>query len=202
MNRINRILYAYLLAILLFWAFGGVSLGKSAYYTAQNLRPNAQELSMNQLDLSSIIPRLEFGENAYVSTDSDSHLYWNEPAYLETITLKATHNSVPLSVVLYWKTDSAADYAERNTVYATKTAEGEYTFDLGGKFVQGIRIDPDSAGGVITWFDGIVLNPQTPWYTVFVPSATQSLLLILLPLLAAAIWQEIASVWQSVRKKA
>lgn len=206
MKRCNKntkqIACAYLLAAVLFVALGCVGLARGAYYSANGLRPNAQQLRFDELEKSSIVLQPNFGANAYVSTDGDPHFYWQQAAYLDTVVLKATYNSSPLGIVLYWKTDPAADYAEQNSVYATKTADGEYTFDLGGRLVQEIRIDPDSAGGVITWFDGVVLNPQTPWYKAFVPTPSQGLALIVLPLLAVAGWHEIAAVWAGLRNKA
>ena len=39
------------------------------------------------------------------------------------------------------------------------SGENQYTFDLGGLTVTGLRIDPDSVGGVPTRLDGVVLNP-------------------------------------------
>ena len=38
----------------------------------------------------------------------------------------------------------------------------------------GLRIDPDSVGGVPTLFTGVTLNPDTPWYLRFIPAAGQN----------------------------
>lgn len=63
---------------------------------------------------------------------------------------------------------------------------GVYTFDLGGQWVTGLRIDPDSVGGVPTLFTGIELNPARPWYTRFVPTAGWWLVLLFVPAVGAA----------------
>lgn len=61
------------------------------------------------------------------------------------------------------------------------SGENQYTFDLGGLTVTGLRIDPDSVGGVPTRLDGVVLNPVQPWYLRFVPNGGQWLLLLFAP---------------------
>ena len=48
-----------------------------------------------------------------------------------------------------------------------------------------LRIDPDSVGGVPTLFTGVTLNPDTPWYLRFLPTAGQLLVLLFAPAFAA-----------------
>src|SRR5699024_6393678 len=109
--------------------------------------------------------------NWYLSTDNDPHIYWQGQGYIETVRLYAGHRLPPGGVALYYLLPGQTDYTETQKVYATVTATGEYTFALGGKWVTGLRIDPDSVGGVPTLFGGIELNPPTPWYDRFLPSA-------------------------------
>lgn len=122
----------------------------------------------------------------YLSTDSDPHIYWQGQGYLETVRLYAGHQLPPGGVAMYYLLPGQTDYSEAQKVYANVTGEGEYTFALGGKWVTGLRIDPDSVGGVPTLFHGIELNPDTPWYTRFLPSGGQWLVLLFVPALAAA----------------
>lgn len=122
----------------------------------------------------------------YLSTDSDPHIYWQGQGYLETVRLYAGHRLPPRGVALYYLLPGQTDYSETQKVYANVTGEGEYTFALGGKWVTGLRIDPDSVGGVPTLFHGIELNPDTPWYARFLPSGGQWLVLLFAPALAAA----------------
>ncbi len=100
--------------------------------------------------------------------------------------LDAAHRLPPGGVALYYLLPGQTDYSEAQKVYATVTGAGEYTFDLGGRWVTGIRIDPDSVGGVPTLFTGVELNPATPWYTRLLPSGGQWLLLLFAPAVAAA----------------
>ncbi|MGN0984837.1 MAG: hypothetical protein ACI4OI_08325, partial [Gemmiger sp.] len=72
-------------------------------------------------------------------------------------------------------------------VFARVEEPGTYVFPVGGKTVTGLRIDPDSVGGVPTLFYDIQLNPATPWYLRFVPDAGQWILLLAGPALLAAL---------------
>lgn len=124
--------------------------------------------------------------NWYLSTDNDPHIYWQGQGYMETVKLFAGHRLPPGGVALYYLLPGQTDYTETQKVYATVTGTGEYTFNLGGRWVTGLRIDPDSVGGVPTLFGGIELNPPTPWYDRFLPSGGQWLQLLFVPALAAA----------------
>ena len=75
--------------------------------------------------------------------------------------LDAAHRLPPGGVALYYLKPGQTDYTEAQKVYAKVTAPGVYTFDLGGQWVTGLRIDPDSVGGVPTLFTGIDLNPPS-----------------------------------------
>lgn len=124
--------------------------------------------------------------NWYLSTDSDPHIYWQRQGYLETVRLDAVHRLPPEGVALYYLLPGQTDYSEAQKVYARVTGAGQYTFDLGGRYVTGLRIDPDSAGGVPTRFTGIELNPVQPWYARLLPTGGQWLVLAFAPALAAA----------------
>ena len=84
--------------------------------------------------------------------------------------LYAGHRLPPGGVALYYLLPGQTDYSETQKVYANVTDTGVYTFDLGGRWVTGLRIDPDSVGGVPTLFTGIELNPATPGMTGSCPA--------------------------------
>ena len=126
--------------------------------------------------------------NWYLSTDSDPHIYWQGQGYIETVELDAAHRLPPGGVALYYLKPGQTDYTEVQKVYAKVTAPGVYTFDLGGQWVTGLRIDPDSVGGVPTLFTGVTLNPDTPWYLRFIPAAGQLLALLFVPALVAGVF--------------
>lgn len=128
----------------------------------------------------------EEGENWYLSTDNDSHLIWTGEIYLESVRLDARHYLPPGSVALYYLKPGQTDYSETQKVFAKVSGDGQYTFDLGGILVSGLRIDPDSVGGVPTQFTGVQLNPPTFWVDAFLPDGGQWLVLLFAPALAAA----------------
>lgn len=125
-------------------------------------------------------------EEWYLSTSNDPSIYWQGQGYLEEVRLYADHLLPPGEVALYYLLPGQTDYSEAQKVFARVEEEGVYVFALGGRTVTGLRIDPDSAGGVPTLFYGVELNPATPWFLRFAPNGGQWLLLLLLPALAAA----------------
>lgn len=122
----------------------------------------------------------------YLSTDNDPHIIWRGEAWLETVELDAVHYLPPGSVALYYLCPGQTEYSETQKVFARVSGKNQYTFDLGGLTVTGLRIDPDSVGGVPTRLDGVVLNPVQPWYLRFVPNGGQWLLLLFAPAVGAA----------------
>ena len=134
--------------------------------------------------------------NWYLSTDNDPQILWTSgdaPVYIETVRLNAAHRLPAGSVVLYYLRPGQTDYSEAQKIVGAVSGEGQYTFDLGGKMVVGLRIDPDSVGGVPTNFTGITLNPTTLWFMRFVPGGGGWLLLLGLPALAAAVLAQLAA---------
>ena len=87
---------------------------------------------------------------------------------------------------MYYLRPGQTEYSETQKVFARVSGENQYTFDLGGLTVTGLRIDPDSVGGVPTRLDGVALNPVQPWYLRFVPNGGQWLLLLFAPAVGAA----------------
>ena len=126
--------------------------------------------------------------NWYLSTDNDPHILYDGGGYIETVRLYAGHRLPPGSVALYYLLPGQTDYSETQKVFAHVVQPGVYEFDLGGKTVSGLRIDPDSVGGVATLFTGVELNPPQFWLLRFVPNGGQWLLLLGLPACAAAAW--------------
>ena len=131
----------------------------------------------------------------YLSTDNDPQLIWQGGGYIESVVLYADHYTPPGAVALYYLLPGQTDFSEAQKVYGAVTAKGEYTFTLGGKTVAGLRIDPDSRGGIATKFTGIQLNPahSVLWYIG--PRGGQWLLLLSMPALTAAVIKLLAEVY-------
>lgn len=122
----------------------------------------------------------------YLSTSNDPHIFWQGRGYLQTVRLEVEQVLAPGAVALYYLTPGQTDYRETQKVFA-RTVDGGFVFDLGGKYVTGLRIDPDSMGGVPTYFNGITLNPPRLWLLDLVPDGGQWLLLLFGPAAAAAL---------------
>ena len=103
----------------------------------------------------------------YLSTDNDPHILYSGGGYIETVRLYARHRLPPGSVALYYLLPGQTDYSETQKVFAHVVEPGVYQFDLGGITVSGLRIDPDSVGGVATLFTGVELNPPRFWLLRF-----------------------------------
>lgn len=125
-------------------------------------------------------------ENWFLSTDNDPHILWQGELFVTTVRLEVEQLVPPGSVALYYLKPGQQDYRESQKVYAYQE-NGAYVFDLGGILVSGLRIDPDSVGGVPTRLIGIELNPATPWYRAWLPTGGQWLLLLAVPPLLAAL---------------
>lgn len=137
----------------------------------------------------------------YLSTDNDPKIFWSGEGYVERVTLLAGHRYPAGSVVLYYLLPGQADYSEAQKLYAAVSGEGEYTFDLGGRMVAGLRIDPDSVGGVPTLFDGVVLNPAEPWFLRFWPQGGAWAVLLGGPAVAAALVQTAAQLAAALKNR-
>ena len=171
------------------WVWGGFVL---LYYNLQGAMPHitvpAQEMSV-----SSMVSYTEngwtppgAGDNWYLSTDDDPHLYWQGQGYLDNVCLQAEYFLPPGAVVLYYLTPGQTDYTESQKVYGTMT-DGGVWFDVGGRYVTGLRVDTDSRGGVPTRLDGLCLNQDTAYLRRILPNAGQWVLLLAVPAAAAAL---------------
>ena len=193
-NPRQTLLLAYLLAVVLWLVRCLAGSAVMLNYKMQGKMPQ-QTLAPAELTTESFAPYSgnewwtapDDDPNWYLSTDSDPHIYWQGQGYIETVRLDAAHRLPPGGVALYYLKPGQTDYTEAQKVYAKVTAPGVYTFDLGGQWVTGLRIDPDSVGGVPTLFTGVTLNPDTAWYLRFLPTAGQLLALLFAPAFCAGI---------------
>lgn len=149
----------------------------------------AQTLHLADMQLESLVPYPAGGGGWYVSSDADPHLLLPAEGYVETVELHAQYKLPGNGVALYYRRPGQADYSERQKVFARLDADGVFRFDLGGRVVSGLRIDPDSLGGVPILVESVVINPTRPWYLRLVPGAGAWLVLLFAPALAAALWQ-------------
>ncbi len=181
---------AYLLAVGVWIVLFCVGFTQSLWQTAAG-NGGEMEIPLEQLQLISLVeqkpdPEIPAG-NWLVSSDSDPQIRWNaQGRYLEQIELKMKYLLPTGAVVLYYRTPHQADFSPAQMVYAQQKGE-RYLFDLKGKYVEEIRIDPASRGGVILQPEQIRLYSNGIWGLV--PDWQQLALLLGLPPLLLALWE-------------
>ncbi len=196
MSRLNpkRLLAAAYLAALALWLVQGAgALVQRAWYTGRGLAPSVC-LTAEQLELYSLRPYVfdhEPVEGMWISSDSDPQIHWNQYAWVDTVILDVRQECPAGSVELYYKQPGQRDFDTRQVVYPKRDAQGRYVFELGGKWIDRLRVDPDSVGGVPTELRALQINPPGGWYRNFIPSAGQTLVLLVLPLVLSALLLEL-----------
>ena len=123
-----------------------------------------------------------------VSSDSDPQICWScGGRYIEQIQMKMQSLWPTGAVVLYYRTVGQPEFSPTQIVYAQQQKDGSYLFDVGGKQLEEIRIDPASQGGVILQLEEIRAIPKG--IQAIVPSWQQMALLLGLPPVFLAVWQ-------------
>lgn len=171
-----------------------VGSGLMLYYRHSGRMP-AVTLTLADFEMESLVACADEEDGWYVSSDADPHLLWRQQAYVETVQLHAQYGLPPGGVALYYLRPGQTEYRESQKVYARVTAAGEYSFDLGGRYVTELRIDPDSRGGVSILVQDVRINPPTPWFLRLVPSGGWCLLLLFAPALAAALCEVLLQIF-------
>lgn len=141
------------------------------------------------------------GSLTFTSTDADPQLYWEGTARVDTVQISMTQDRPSGGVTLYYRTEGQTDYSEAQKVWADQTAPGVWRFDLGGVEVTGLRLDPDSEGGVTSCLSAVTLNPAEPWWQRLIPDAGTLLVLAAAPLLLAALAGELTELAAPLDKK-
>lgn len=194
-RTIKRLAALYLAAAVLFLLGCGVGCARGAYYRGRGLAGH-RTLTAENVTYQSIRPYdtdIPAGETWFVSTDTDPQLLWEGDAWVERVVLHVQQHKPATGVELYYRAAGQTEFDTRHVVYGVPDGSGGYVFDLRGQHVSGLRIDPDSVGGVPTLFTGIDLNPLRPWYTRFVPTAGWWLVLAFVPAVAAAMASAVCS---------
>ena len=141
------------------------------------------------------------GSVTFTSTDADPQLYWEGTARVDTVQVHMTQDRPSGGVTLYYRTEGQTDYSETQKVWADQTAPGVWQFDLGGVEVTGLRLDPDSEGGVTSCLSAVTLNPAEPLWQRLIPDAGTLLVLAAAPLLLAALAGELTELAVPLDKK-
>lgn len=184
----------YGIAICIYLGFCTVSFLKDHY----NLTLQEQILTLDDLQLEGLAaePNPDGGMDL-VSTDSDPKILYvqNEPFYANCIIFYGTPVNKPGGEMqLYYTTQPGQVPDARHCLWPQQSKDGGWYFDLGGKNVYTLRLDPDAVGGVV-WRDWkIVLNRQKPIIEYFIPELRTVFLLLFVPALVSALLFEAAAV--------
>lgn len=133
-----------------------------------------------------------------LSFDNDPQVVWHlAGTRVQRLVFDATAvNSPAGEMVLYYTTRPDEPFSERNKLWAQQDGEGRYYFDLGGRRIERLRLDPDAAGGIIWQVRGITLNAAKPAFAYYRPDTLQMVALLLMPVLA---WAFIGEAWAFVQ---
>lgn len=197
----------YLIAVVVYLGTCTFTLVRNSIYSvAGKMQP--QQLTLQNFTHNSItlLSDDDLGRQRFVSTDADPQLVYVLPEKdpVGRVTFKATPHKPGGEITLYYTSNE--DFTEKNKLWAKQAGDGSWYFDLGGRSVAAIRIDPDTASTGIEWtVENITLNSNRPAYTYFIPGAGKALVLLLAPGLAAVLINESAIVfslfWQNCKKR-
>ena len=172
-----------------------VGLVQGAFYTFKGLAPR-RTLTVEELTCESVVVRdhsydesIPEGQTRIVSTDTDPHLVWEGEAWVGRVVLHVQPLRPATGAELYYRVPGKAEFDTKNVVFGVPDGQGGYVFDLRGRHVTGLRIDPDSIGGVAAVFEGVELNAPRPWYSAFCPTGQELLWLAGGPLVVSAAWE-------------
>lgn len=135
-----------------------------------------------------------------VTTGSDPQMIFKfGAAKVESVQLYFTYENTPQMVNVYWA-NNGQDYSVNNMAYAQDAQQSIFWLPATGG--QSLRIDPDTRPGNMITVEKVVINAKRPFYSFFVPSAKQVLLLCVVPAFVAAVLVTLLSVLPQKNKKA
>lgn len=190
--------YAVGLLVFLVWCVVGFAQNRLAY---QSGALQTAALTLDDFDLVDL-ERQEDG--TLLSVGGDPQLRLRDAARrVENVTVDFTYRLDPILVNAFWGDAADGDeaYSPRRMAYG-KPAQGGLRFLLPAAGGQSLRVDPGTAVGNTITVHSIIVNEKRPFYAFFIPSGAQSLLLCVLPALAACFMWLVAGALPHPRPKA
>lgn len=192
-TRIRMLLLFYLIALVVWGAVGTVSLAQEVIRRENGaVEQSALDIRDATWENMTELEGWDEGSLWIYSTNSDPQLIWQlEGQPIGLVRLDAQSYSKPGGeMVLYYTTNEGQPFSEARKLWARQDEEGRYVFDLEGRRIYGLRLDMDTAGGVIWRVHGISVNLYKPAWQFYVPDVQNTVLLLLVPLLCWAVAYE------------
>lgn len=134
----------------------------------------------------------ENGKQRFVSTDHDPQLIYTidgqTPFAPGIVSFDAQPHLPSGEMVLYYTTKAGQGFSDTRRVWAFQQSDGSWQFDLTGKLVYAIRLDPDSVQAGVVWqVNSITIGMQKPAISYYLPDARLWLVLLGAPWLVWAV---------------
>lgn len=173
---------------------------------AENLPPRSLEFE-NLYPEGMLLRENEYGGSDLIAADSDPRLIYSpgEPFAAGRVVFTAeTVNRPGGEMALYYTTAPGEDFSEQKRISARQGEGGSWVFDLGGRELHALRLDPGTTAGVLWRNWALWLNAEKPVAEYFLPSLRTCFLLLFLPAFLAAALLEARQLLQdfALRKKA
>ncbi len=97
-------------------------------------------------------------------------------------------------MAVYYTESPNASFSEEHKIWAQKSGDNSWTFDLQGKTVYSLRFDPSNRAGVHWQVESMTLNPKVSVLSYFLPDTLEIAILLIGPILVWAILLEIYSI--------
>ena len=124
-----------------------------------------------------------------ISAAADPKLIYSpgESFYVRRLSFSYRKSNTPGGEMwLYYTTRPGENFSEHRRVAAKQAGDGSWFFDLGGREVTALRLDPTPGGGVLWRNWRITLNSEKPTEAYFLPDARPVFAVLFLPAFASA----------------
>ncbi len=149
------LLLSVIVVMICHFAIGGINMAKD--------NSNRENGSLVQLTLTAEDFEIEsMGKRGdrYVATDSDPQLLYVVDGLLTKVDFYMESSMPTGEVVVYYTTDRAAGFSEKQRAWAKPIGGGRYTIDFDGSYIHTLRIDPTIYGGNFMFFGDFVINGE------------------------------------------
>ena len=189
-------------AVMLAWLL--VCSGHLALDSWRKANGQMQRQALAPSDFSEKTSGIDFSDDwardrYFTTTDADPqlHLAFNEGANVGRVVFGARAVNKPGGeMALYYNTKPGQDFSEARKLPAMQNANGGWVFDLQGRRVYALRLDPDSVGGVYWQVYDMVLNETKPPLAYYTPDALECLVLLFAPALLYAVLAQLVAFFQ------